>query len=56
MRETETNLNTTPAEISKFFGMNMLMGNVLLPRIRMYWQPVTRIDCVADIMPVNRFF
>ena len=56
MRETGTNLNTTPAEIQKFFGINMLMGNVSLPRIRMYWQPATRIDRVADIMPVNRFF
>ena len=56
MRETGTNLDTTPAEIQKFFGMNMLMGNVSLPRIRMFWQPATRIDRVADIMPVNRFF
>ena len=56
MRETGTNLNTTPAEIQKFFGMNMLMGNVSLPRIRMYWQPATRINRVADIIPVDRFF
>ena len=55
MRETGTNLNTIPAEIQKFFGMNMPMGNVSLPPIRMYWQPATRIDRVADIMPVNRF-
>ena len=56
MRETGTNFNTTPAEIQKFFGMNMLMANVSLPRIRMYWQPAARIDRVAGIMPVNRFF
>ena len=56
MRETGTNLDTTPTEIQQFFGMNILMGNVSLQRIRMYWQPTTRIDRVADIMPVNRFF
>ena len=55
MRDTGTNLKTTPAKIQKFFEMNMLMGEESLPWIRMYWRPATRIDRVAYIMPVNRF-
>ena len=56
MRETGNALNTNTAEIRKIFDMNILMGNMKLPRIRKYWQPATRIDRAADVKPVNRFF
>ena len=55
-RETGNALNTNTAEIRKIFDMNILMGNMKLPRIRKYWQPATRIDRAADVKPVNRFF
>ena len=56
MTATGSSMNTNSFEIRKFFGINILMGNINLPRIRMYWQPATRIDRIAESMPVNRFF
>lgn len=56
MTTTGTSINTTASEIRKFLGMDILMGNVKLPRVHMYWHPATRIDRIADAMPVNRFF
>ena len=32
------------------------MGNINLPRIRMYCQLATRLDRIPENMPVNRFF
>lgn len=51
-----TSINTNAFEMRKFFGIDILMGNVKLPRIQMHWQPAIRIDRIADTMPVNRFF
>ena len=31
------------------------MANLGFPRIRMYWQKATRVNAVADVMPVNRY-
>ena len=49
-RSLQTNVN----EIRKFIGINILMGNFHLPRVKMYWGSVTRIPSIADAMPVNR--
>ena len=47
-------LKTNKAELRKFLGINILMGNFHLPRVRMYWGSITRIPSIADVMPVNR--
>lgn len=47
-------LQTNVTEIRKFLGINILMGNFHLPRVKMYWGSVTRIPSIADAMPVNR--
>lgn len=43
-------------KLESFFGINILVSNVNLPRIHKYWQPATRIDRIASAMLVNRFF
>ena len=47
--------NVTIEDIKKLFGIILYMGIVKLPNRRMYWQSQTRIDLIADAMPVNRF-
>ena len=47
--------NVTMEDIKKLFGIILYMGIVKLPNRRMYWQSQTRIDLIADAMPVNRF-
>ena len=42
-------------EIRQFIGIILIMGVVKLPTRRMYWQPATRVDLIADNMNVNRF-
>ncbi|XP_065665356.1 piggyBac transposable element-derived protein 3-like [Hydra vulgaris] len=56
LRKTGKTLNTTTAEIQKFFGITIVTANLGFPRIRMYWQRATRVNAVADVMPVNRYF
>ncbi|KAL3221916.1 hypothetical protein MRX96_050159 [Rhipicephalus microplus] len=51
-----TVLATTKEEIKVFFGILMLMGVLMYPRVRMYWQAATRIPAIADAMGVKRFF
>ncbi|XP_059166991.1 microtubule-associated protein futsch-like isoform X4 [Physella acuta] len=48
-------LSTNSKEIQKFFGMNIIMANLKFPRTRMYWEKSTRVNAIADVMPVNRF-
>ena len=36
-------------------GIVLLMGVVNLPNRRMYWNPVTRCDLIAESMSRNRF-
>ena len=47
--------NVTIEHIKKLFGIILYMDIVKLPNRRMYWQSQTRIDLIADAMPVNRF-
>ena len=49
-------LGTNANEMRKFFGATILMANLRFPRIRMFWQRVTRVDRIANAMPVNRYF
>ncbi|XP_033113148.1 uncharacterized protein LOC117113820 [Anneissia japonica] len=51
-----TEIATTESEMRKFFGATILMANLRFPRIRMYWQYMTRVDRIANVMPVNRYF
>ena len=53
---TGVSIKTNAFEIRQFFGINILMGNIGYPRIRMYWQKATRNDSIANAMTVNRFF
>lgn len=45
----------TIEDIKKVFGIILYMGVVKLPNRRMYWKYQTRIDLIANAMPVNRF-
>lgn len=56
LQKTGSVLGTTPQEMKVFFGMMMYMAVLKFPRIRMYWNPRTRIAVIADAMPINRFF
>ena len=47
--------NVAIEDIKKLFGIILYMGIVKLPNRRMYWQSQTRIDLIAEAMPVNRF-
>ena len=47
--------NVTIEDIKKLFVIILYMGIVKLPNRRMYWQSQTRIDLIAEAMPVNRF-
>jgi len=47
---------TNSDELTTFFGMHILMSNYKFPRIRMYWKQASHFPCMADLMPVNRFF
>lgn len=47
---------TTPEEIRKFLGINIMMGTLPYPRVRLYWEPKFAITLISNAMPVNRFF
>ena len=42
-------------EIETVIGVILYMGIVQLPNRRMYWNPKTRVDIIADAIAVNRF-
>lgn len=50
------NLKTTAKEIRCLVGIHVHMGTLGFPRCRLYWQPSTRIDLIADNISLNRFF
>lgn len=50
-----TSINTSFAEISQFFGIQILSGIVRMPSYRMYWANETRFAPIADVMSRNRF-
>lgn len=43
-------------EIKQLIGIMIMMGNLGFPRLRLYWDPLFRISCIADNMQLNRFF
>ncbi|XP_068082072.1 piggyBac transposable element-derived protein 3-like [Anabrus simplex] len=47
---------TTPEEIEVLFGLNIAMGAIKYPRIRMYWDSATGLDLFKSSMARNRFF
>lgn len=47
-------LNVTYEEMEKFIDVCFYMSVHGLPQIRLYWNKKTRVDCVANVMPVHR--
>ncbi|MEL7309232.1 MAG: hypothetical protein AAGK05_16170, partial [Pseudomonadota bacterium] len=45
----------TSSEMEQLFGIWLYMGICSAPSYRDYWARETRWDCVADVMPVNRY-
>jgi hypothetical protein len=41
--------------MSAFLGMNVLRGLVDIADTPQYWAPDTRVPCIADVMPRDRF-
>lgn len=48
-------INTTSGEIEKLFAIWLCSGIFPAPSYRDYWSPETRLPCIADLMPVNRY-
>lgn len=48
-------LNTNPKEITDFFSILLFMGVINLPSYEDYWASDTRIEQIAELMPVKRF-
>lgn len=46
---------TNIAEIKKFVGIHILMGNLNLPRIKMYWDSSIGISIIKENMTLKRF-
>lgn len=47
---------TTVAELKTFIGINILMRNLGLPRVRMYGEPKFAVPLISENMTSNRFF
>lgn len=43
-------------EIKIFIGIQLIMGLLKFPRVRMYWEQFFQIKIVCDIMTRDRFF
>ena len=54
--QTGHSLQTTSEEIRKFFAINIMMGSLRYPRIRMYWQRSTGVMAIKQAMRRDRFF
>ncbi|KAJ3640470.1 hypothetical protein Zmor_003764 [Zophobas morio] len=46
---------TSVEEMKKFIGIHIIMGNLNLPRARLYWNASLGIPIVQDAMSFNRF-
>lgn len=55
VEKTGKSLNTTVAEVKRFFGINLLMGCINYPRLRMYWKRGYNLPAVSDVMSRDRF-
>lgn len=49
-------VQTDAKELKIFVGIHIAMGILKLPRVRLYWSRMFRVDLVAQAMPRNRFF
>lgn len=47
---------TNSKEMKIFVGINLYMGVLNFPRIRMYWEQKSRTNTIADNMTRNRIF
>lgn len=48
--------NTNHLEMMKFVGIHIMMGCLKFPQIKMYWCNDLRIECVAHVMSIERFY
>lgn len=53
--KTGNSINTNASELKKFFGMNVLIGCLSYPRLRMYWSRQYSLSSVTDCISRNRF-
>lgn len=44
---------TTPEEIKKILGVNIMMGTLPYPRVRLYWEPKFAIPLISHAIPLN---
>lgn len=49
-------VQTNAKELKIFVDIHIAMGIFKLPRARLYWSQMSRVDLVAQAMPRNRFF
>lgn len=47
---------TSVFEIKNFIGIQLIMGSLKFPRVRMYWEQNFQIQAVCDNMTRDRFF
>lgn len=55
VEKSGVSINTNPDEIEKMFAIWVYSGIFPAPSYRDYWSPETRLPCIADLMPVNRY-
>lgn len=53
--KTGKSMNVTDVELKQFFGLNLLMGCISNPRLRMYWQNGIVLNKVIECMSRDRF-
>lgn len=50
------NVNTSPDEVRKLVGMHLLMGVILLPQVRLYWDNTAKVPLISETMTAKWFF
>lgn len=55
LNTTGKELKTPACDLNNFFGIQLIMGTIRYPKIRMYWDQKYRLPAVADVMTRNRF-
>ena len=55
MTKTGRASDVTKEELKKFLGINIIMGNLKFPRLRMYWQSKYRVPIIRETMARSRF-
>ena len=54
-QQTGKSVNTNFSEVTDFLAIELLMGIFQLPAYTDYWAQATRIDKIANIMPLKRY-